>query len=334
MNLFIVESPHKAQTIKGFLGKDKVEWKIIATKGHIRDLPVKEYGVKKVGNEYVGEEVFISDEKRKITKEIEDLSKNAQVVYIATDNDREGEKICEDIVEFAKIKRYKRIVYSEITESAIREAIDSAREVDDRVVNAQKTRRIIDRLGYKLSQIITYSFKAENNKHAPTDNSLIGVGRVSLAALKLIVENGRIRKAFSPEEKMQISVAYETPSGEQFQLVHPMQFAATQKVELEDMTNVLKSSTHIVSKFDVKRSYVSPRPPLSVAFMLRSSFYAFGFYPERTMVLAQDLYDAGLITYHRTEGTNLAQSAIESIILTLGTYYTEDDIAFDGRIVS
>lgn len=334
MKLFVVESPHKAKTIGSFLNKGNVkEWSIVATKGHIRDLPTKEYGVEKIGTEYHGKEIYISNEKKEIIEKIAELASKATDVFIATDNDREGEKIADDIVRFAKIKKYKRIVYSEITESAIREAIDNAREVDARVVDAQKARRIIDRLGYKLSQIITYSLRLERHKCVPSDET-IGIGRVSVAALKLIVENTRVRRQFVPEEKINISVKYETPEGEQFGVVYPRQFLKTEKVELEDTMRMLKDAPHIVAKFEKKRSDKLPRPPLTTAYLQREAFYSFGFYPEETMSLAQNLYDSGFITYHRTEGMDIAKIAVESILETLSKHFTEDDIEYKGRSFS
>ena len=121
------------------------------------------------------------------------------------------------------------------------------------------------------------------------------------AALKLIVENTRVRRQFVPEEKINISVKYETPEGEQFGVVYPRQFLKTEKVELEDTMRMLKDAPHIVAKFEKKRSDKLPRPPLTTAYLQREAFYSFGFYPEDTMSLAQNLYDSGFITYHRTD---------------------------------
>lgn len=333
MNLLIVESPHKAYTIDAILKEEAScvgRWIVRATKGHIEDIPKKEFGITKRNGHYDGDWI-VDDAKKDIIKEIAQLATQAENVFVATDNDREGEKITADIVNRAKLKKYERITFKEITKRALLEAInEGARPVDKARVESQKARRYIDRIiGYVLSPAMAYDFQKNESKYIPN-----GTGRVLAASLSLIAQNERTRRDFTPEKYYQLSVTYETISGEQFKLVLERKFAPEQKSEMEDVMRYIKERPHFVSRYEPDTNEVPPPPPLTTSLLQRAAFYDEGlhFTPKKTMELAQKLYEAGLITYMRVDKqASLSEEIVVDIISALLTVFHEKHILAHKR---
>ncbi|OGY23206.1 MAG: DNA topoisomerase I [Candidatus Woykebacteria bacterium RBG_13_40_15] len=303
--LIIVESPTKAKTLSRFLGED---FKIEASMGHVRDLPKSKIGVdidKNFEPSYV-----IPRDKRKTVERLKDLAKKAKEVILATDPDREGEAIAWHIHEMAVDgkNKAKRIVFHEITKEAILEALKSPRGIDLKLVDAQVARRILDRLvGYKLSPLLWFKVKKG-----------LSAGRVQSIALRLIVEREREIEAFKPDEYWSIEAILRSQKKEEFEA--SLIKIDGEKAEIKngkrgdeivsDLDN--KDTQWIVSKAEQKEVKKSPYPPFTTSTMTQSASYNLGFSSKKTMKLAQDLYEEGLITYHRTDSFNISASAINN----------------------
>ncbi|WP_103642552.1 type I DNA topoisomerase [Campylobacter concisus] len=323
-SLIIVESPAKAKTIKNFLDKS---YNVIASKGHIRDLPKTSFGIKIEDNKFTPE-YRISSDHSAIVKEIKELAKGADEIYLATDEDREGEAIAFHIANAIgkEPTSLPRIVFHEITKSAIQNALKSPRHVDMNSVNAQQTRRLLDRIvGYKLSPLLNLKIQKG-----------LSAGRVQSAALKIIVDREREIQAFKPVEYYTIDtvfkkdldaelVKFENQKIEKLTIQNPDRA----KYIIENLQNEKFSVREIESK-DRK---IQPSPPFMTSTLQQSASNRLGFSPKKTMMIAQSLYEGvqtnegfmGAITYMRTDSLNLAKEAVaaarEHILQNYGKEY-------------
>ncbi len=314
MNLIIVESPAKARTITNFLGKN---YKVIASKGHIRDLPKSRFGITidKETHELIPK-YSVAKENAAIVKEIKDLAKKADTVYIATDEDREGEAIGWHIAHAIKKdpEELPRIVFHEITKSAIKHALDNARKIDMDMVNAQQARRLLDRIvGYKLSPLLASKIQ----------KGLSG-GRVQSSTLKLVVDREREIKAFIPVEYWSIDTSFKT-NIEANLIKHNNQKIDKLTIKNKDSASAIVKSvevdTFIISKIETKQRKSKTPPPFMTSTLQQTASSKLGFTPKRTMMIAQTLYEgvktpdgtSGVITYMRTDSLNLASEAVAMV---------------------
>lgn len=348
MNLLLVESPHKAETISQWLNKK--EWKVIATIGHIKNLPKNDYGIVKDGKEYKANWKVIEN-KNKLISYIRESIKQSNKVFIATDDDREGERIAFDVADHFKLKDYYRIIFHEVTKKAIEEALKNAIYIDEDKVNAQKARRMIDRIvGYSMSSAIRWYFKTQNIFNEEIIKKM-GIGRVSAAALAIIIRNEREIETFIPEIYKKIYVDYvHTFTDEKTGERKTLQFTVTsikQKYKeklFEELNTLYKNITderteHVVENFQHKEQKVAPYPPLITSRVLRSLNYLYGYKPDDSMKVLQKLYDGiqignekiGLITYHRTDSFNISDEAIDEIIKCLTETFGEEYVVNSKR---
>lgn len=294
-NLVIVESPAKAKTIEKFLGKD---YQVESSYGHIADLPSKEIGVD-VENGFKPK-YEVSPDKKALVKKLRDLSKNAETVWLASDEDREGEAIAWHLAEELKLDREKtkRIVFHEITKTAIQKAIQNPRNINYDLVNAQQARRVLDRLvGYELSPVLWKKVK-----------SGLSAGRVQSVSVRLIVERERDIQNFKPEATYNINAEFSNEAGKTFKAKLPKSFST--KEEAKDFLNKNIGSIYKVSDLETKPAKKSPAAPFTTSTLQQEAARKLYLPVGVTMMLAQRLYEAGLITYMRTDSVNLSQEAM------------------------
>lgn len=294
-NLVIVESPAKAKTIEKFLGKD---FQVESSYGHIADLPSKEIGVD-VENGFKPKYEVSADKKALVSK-LKTLSKNADMVWLASDEDREGEAISWHLAEELKLdkKKTKRIVFHEITKSAILKAIDNPRDINYNLVNAQQARRVLDRLvGYELSPVLWKKVKGG-----------LSAGRVQSVSVRLIVEREREIQDFNSVGTYSITAEFTTEAGKSFKAKLPKNFNTKQEAE-----NFLKKnigSSYKVADLETKPTKKSPAAPFTTSTLQQEAARKLYLPVGITMQIAQRLYEAGLITYMRTDSVNLSQEAM------------------------
>ncbi len=296
-NLVIVESPAKAKTIEKFLGSD---FQVESSYGHIADLPSKEIGVD-VENGFKPKYEVSPDKKALVTK-LKSLSKNAETVWLASDEDREGEAISWHLAEELKLdtKKTKRIVFHEITKSAILKAIDNPREIDYNLVNAQQARRVLDRLvGYELSPVLWRKIKGG-----------LSAGRVQSVSVRLIVEREREIQNFNAVATYSIVAEFVNEAGKAFKAKLPKNFNT--KKEAEDFLNKNIGSKYKVADLETKPTKKSPTSPFTTSTLQQEAARKLYLPVGITMQLAQRLYEAGLITYMRTDSVNLSKEAMDA----------------------
>ena len=314
MNLIIVESPAKAKTIKNFLGKG---YEVIASKGHIRDLPKSRFGIKL--DEESGHLVptySVAKENAATVKEIKALAKKADTIYIATDEDREGEAIGWHIAHAMKKdpEELPRIVFHEITKIAIKHALESARKIDMDMVNAQQARRMLDRVvGYKLSPLLASKIQ----------KGLSG-GRVQSSTLKLVVDREREIQAFVPVEYWSIDTIFKSNIDANL-IIHKGVKLNKMSIENNDQAEAIeksvKADTFVISKLEKRQRKSATPPPFMTSTLQQIASSKLGFTPKRTMMIAQTLYEgvktpdgtSGVITYMRTDSLNLAKEAVGAV---------------------
>ncbi|MFZ5940584.1 MAG: type I DNA topoisomerase [Bacteroidota bacterium] len=312
-NLVIVESPAKAKTIGRFLGKD---FTVKSSFGHIRDLSKKNLGInieKDFEPEYV-----VSADKKKIVKELKDLSKDAAMVWLASDEDREGEAIAWHLFEVLQLdpQKTRRIVFHEITKNAIDEAIRNPRFIDTHLVNAQQARRILDRLvGFELSPLLWKKVKPA-----------LSAGRVQSVAVKLIVEREREINSFSATPYYRVNGIFQgkgSTAGEvNIKAELNKRFASGQETRIF-LDSCIQSSFSVAS-VEKKPARKSPAPPFTTSTLQQEASRKLGFSVSQTMSVAQRLYEAGLITYMRTDSVNLSGLAIAAAADVIKSTYGEN----------
>jgi len=314
LNLIIVESPAKARTIKNFLGKG---YDVIASKGHIRDLPKSRFGIT------IDEETHelipkysVAKENAPTVKEIKEKAKKADTIYIATDEDREGEAIGWHIAHAIKKDpaELPRIVFHEITKTAINHALESARHIDMDMVNAQQARRLLDRIvGYKLSPLLSSKIQ----------KGLSG-GRVQSSTLKLVVDREREIKAFIPQEYWTINTQFKTNIDANL-IKHKdkklSKLSIENKEQAQAITTSVENDNFVIAKIETKQRKSSTPPPFMTSTLQQTASSKLGFSPKKTMMIAQTLYEgvktpdgtSGVITYMRTDSLNLAKEAVGAV---------------------
>lgn len=299
--LLIVESPAKAKTIEKFLGKD---FKVKSSYGHIRDLEKGTKGVD-IKNKFLPKYI-ISPEKQKVVKELKDWASKVDEIWLATDEDREGEAISWHLCEVLGLdpKIVKRIVFHEITKTAIQKAVQSPRMVDLHLVNAQQARRVLDRLvGFELSEILWRKVK---NK--------LSAGRVQSVAVKLVVDREREINEFKAEAYFKVDAVFKTISAKQnVQFKASLDHKFTTAGEAENFLKLCMDSDYFVTAVEVKPSKRNPAPPFTTSTLQQEASRKMGFSVNRTMSTAQRLYEGGWITYMRTDSTNLSELALTSM---------------------
>ena len=310
-NLVIVESPAKAKTIEKFLGPD---FQVESSFGHIADLPSKEIGVD-VTNGFLPKYEVSPDKKALVTK-LKGLAKNAEMVWLASDEDREGEAISWHLSEELKLdkNKTKRIVFHEITKNAILKAIDNPREIDYNLVNAQQARRVLDRLvGYELSPVLWRKIKGG-----------LSAGRVQSVSVRLIVEREREIQNFNATPSYSVVAEFTNEAGKSFKAKLPKNFST--KKEAEDFLNRNIGSTYKVGDLETKPTKKSPTGPFTTSTLQQEAARKLYFPVGITMQIAQRLYEAGLITYMRTDSVNLSKEAMDAaqaeIIKSYGKEYS------------
>src|SRR6186713_432401 len=312
-NLLIVESPAKAKTIEKILGSD---FQVKSCFGHIRDLQKAGMGIDMDKN--YEPTYIISPEKEKVVKDLKGLAKKSDEVWLATDEDREGEAISWHLCEVLGLdpKKTKRIVFHEITKPAIQNAVANPRTLDMNLVNAQQARRILDRIvGFELSPILWRKISVRNN---------LSAGRVQSVAVRLIVEREREINAFTPISTFKIEGLFTAKdiSGK------PVTFSAEGRKQssAEDAEQFLKScvgAQYKVSDIQVKPARRTPAAPFTTSTLQQEASRKLGYGVSRTMVIAQKLYENGYITYMRTDSVSLSNSALGDITNTVKSMYGE-----------
>ena len=308
-NLVIVESPAKAKTIEKFLGKN---FKVASSFGHIADLPSKELGVDVEGD--FSAKYIVSKDKKKLVNELKSLAKKSETVWLASDEDREGEAIAWHLANTLDLNEQnsKRIVFSEITKNAILKAIEKPRTIDYNLVNAQQARRILDRLvGYELSPVLWRKVKGG-----------LSAGRVQSVAVRLIVERERAIRNFEPTQTYKTQATFLSPKGK----IIPSQLPKTFE-QSEQANNFLKlniNADYRVQQINKKPAKKSPTAPFTTSTLQQEASRKLFFSVSKTMTLAQRLYEAGHITYMRTDSVNLSGEAQKQIAAQIKTNYGEE----------
>ncbi len=332
-HLIIVESPAKAKTIKNFLDKN---YEVIASKGHVRDLSKFALGIKIDETGFTPNYVVDKDHKE-LVKQIIELSKKASITYIATDEDREGEAIGYHVACLigGKLESYPRIVFHEITQNAILNALKTPRQIDMSKVNAQQARRFLDRIvGFKLSSLISSKITKG-----------LSAGRVQSAALKLVIDKEREIKAFKPLTYFTLDAYFESHLEAQLISYKGNKLKAQELIDekkAQEIKSELEKESYIISSI-VKKSKKSPTPPPFMTSTLQQSASSLlGFSPTKTMSIAQKLYEGvatpqgvmGVITYMRTDSLNIAKEALEEARNKILKDYGKDYLPPKAKVYS
>ena len=310
-NLVIVESPAKAKTIEKFLGKD---YKVMSSYGHIRDLKTKEFSID-IEHDYAPQYVIPAD-KKKLVSELKSEAKSAEQVWLASDEDREGEAISWHLYEVLGLKpeNTKRIVFHEITKNAILHAIETPRDININLVNAQQARRVLDRIvGFELSPILWRKVKPA-----------LSAGRVQSVAVRRIVEPERELNEFVSEAAFRVIANFILPDGTTV-LKAELNRRLKDKKEVEAFLESCKNASFTIDDITTKPVKKSPAPPFTTSTLQQEAARKLGYSVSQTMMIAQRLYESGLITYMRTDSVNLSDLALgtakEAIFETYGEKY-------------
>ena len=314
-NLVIVESPAKAKTIEKFLGKD---YKVLSSYGHIRDLKKKEFSINTDTFEPDNE---IPAEKKKLVSELKQEAKKADMVWLASDEDREGEAISWHLYEVLGLKpeNTKRIVFHEITKNAILRAIEHPRDIDINLVNAQQARRVLDRIvGFKLSPVLWRKVKPA-----------LSAGRVQSVAVRLIVEREREIQAFHSEASFRVTAVFSTTdaNGRPAEIRAELNTRFKTEDEAKAFLEKCRHTEFTVQDITTRPMKKSPAPPFTTSTLQQEAARKLGFTVAQTMMVAQRLYESGFITYMRTDSVNLSSLAIgtsrEAITQLMGERYVQ-----------
>lgn len=315
-NLVIVESPAKAKTIEKFLGDD---YKVLSSYGHIRDLKKKEFSID-VENGYQPT-YEIPEDKKKLVKDLKAEAKKADMVWLASDEDREGEAISWHLFEVLGLdpEKTKRIVFHEITKNAILKAIENPRDIDVNLVNAQQARRILDRIvGFELSPVLWRKVKPA-----------LSAGRVQSVAVRLIVEREREVNNFVSESAYRVTAVFEVPDkdGEKTEVRAELGNRFKTKEEARAFLETCKNASYSISDIVTRPTKKSPAPPFTTSTLQQEAARKLGFSVSQTMVIAQRLYENGQITYMRTDSVNLSDLALatsrQTITELMGEQYVK-----------
>ena len=313
-NLVIVESPAKAKTIEKFLGKD---FKVLSSYGHIRDLKKKEFSIDVEKN--FEPDYEIPEDKKALVKTLKAEAKDADTVWLASDEDREGEAIAWHLYEVLKLEpeHTKRIVFHEITKTAILKAIEQPRNIDINLVNAQQARRILDRIvGFELSPVLWKKVKPA-----------LSAGRVQSVAVRLIVEREREIHAFQSEASYKVTAVFLVPDtdGKLVEMKAELAHRLKTKAEAQKLLESCQSAIFTIEDITTRPVKKSPAAPFTTSTLQQEAARKLGFTVAQTMMVAQRLYESGRITYMRTDSVNLSELAIngskEAIANMMGDKY-------------
>jgi DNA topoisomerase I len=309
-NLVIVESPAKAKTIEGYLGKD---YTVRSSFGHVRDLPSKDMGID-IKNGFMPA-YEVSADKVKVINELKKLVKESDEVWLATDDDREGEAISWHLKEALGLKNdAKRIVFREITKSALQKAIANPRTINFDLVNAQQARRVLDRLvGYELSPVLWRKVK--------TGTKGLSAGRVQSVAVRVIVEREREIDAHNSTSSYKVTALFDLVGGKVLSAELPKNFET--EAQAVAFVNRCKSAVYTIKNLEVKPAKKTPAPPFTTSTLQQEASRKLSFSVLQTMTVAQKLYEAGKISYMRTDSTNLSEEALEKAKVQITTEYGE-----------
>lgn len=313
-NLLIVESPAKAKTIEKFLGKD---FQVKSCFGHIRDLEKAGMGIdieKHFQPHYV-----VSEGKEKVVRELKSLAGKSEEVWLATDEDREGEAISWHLCEVLGLdpEKTKRIVFHEITKPAIKAAVESPRKLDMNLVNAQQARRVLDRIvGFELSPVLWRKISVRNN---------LSAGRVQSVAVRLIAEREREINAFKSQSSFKIEAIFSAKDGNGRDIGFKAEGKKFSDVEAAELfLKSSKNATYTVADIQVKPGKRTPAAPFTTSTLQQEASRKLGYGVSKTMLIAQQLYENGLITYMRTDSVNLSDTALGDITNTVNDMYGEN----------
>jgi len=313
-NLLIVESPAKAKTIEKILGED---FEVMSCYGHIRDLEKEDMGID-IENDYTPK-YKISDDKQKVVKDLKSLAKKSEEVWLATDEDREGEAISWHLCEVLGLdpRKTKRIVFHEITKPAIKKAVEKPRTVNMDLVNAQQARRILDRIvGFEISPILWRKMSMRNN---------LSAGRVQSVAVRLIAEREREINKFEPQSSFKLDAYFQAEDLNKKKVTFKAE--SGEKITEEQGANkYLKDcigATYTVTDIQVKPAKKSPAAPFTTSTLQQEASRKLGYSVSKTMLLAQKLYESGQITYMRTDSVNLSETALEGTYKEIVAQYGE-----------
>ncbi|MCU0449642.1 MAG: type I DNA topoisomerase [Bernardetiaceae bacterium] len=307
-NLVIVESPAKAKTIEGYLGKD---FTVKSSYGHVRDLPKSDNAIDIQNNFQPHYEV--SDDKRELVAQLAKLAQQSETIWLATDDDREGEAISWHLREALKLTEAntRRIVFREITKSAILKAIQSPRTLDIDLVNAQQARRILDRLvGFELSPILWKKIKGG-----------LSAGRVQSVAVRLVVEREREIEKFKSTSDYKVNAVFTLDKGKELLAELPKRFAT--EAQAVDFLKKCLGAQYSIKNLEKKPAKKSPAPPFTTSTLQQEANRKLGYSVSQTMRLAQKLYEAGHISYMRTDSLNLSEEAIAAAAAAIRSNYGE-----------
>ncbi len=311
-NLVIVESPAKAKTIEKFLGKD---FRVTSSMGHIRDLSKKDFGID-IKNNYKPEYIVPKD-KKKLVSDLKKLVKDSKIVWLASDEDREGEAIAWHLVEVLNLEpsKTRRIVFGEITKNAILESIKKFRAIDENLVNAQQARRVLDRLvGFELSPVLWKKVKPS-----------LSAGRVQSVAVRLIVEREREIINFKPTSSFRVIGTFLTKNGEgkSQEITAELNHRFKEKADALEFLEKCKNAEYQILDVAKKPVKKSPSPPFTTSTLQQEASRKLSFSVSQTMSVAQRLYESGYITYMRTDSVNLSQLALNTAKKTITEEYGE-----------
>lgn len=312
-NLLIVESPAKAKTIEKILGSD---FQVKSCYGHIRDLEKAGMGIDLEKN--FKPRYIVPEDKEKVVKELKTLAGKAKEVWLATDEDREGEAISWHLCEVLGLdpKVTKRIVFHEITKPAIKEAVENPRKLDMNLVNAQQARRVLDRIvGFELSPVLWRKISMRNN---------LSAGRVQSVAVRLIAEREREINAFVPQSSFRVDAWFTAKDSSDKQISFKAEGSKFSAVEdAQSFLDSCKGATYSVKDIQVKPGKRSPAPPFTTSTLQQEAARKLGYGVSRTMLIAQKLYENGHITYMRTDSVNLSNTALGDLTTTIKSMYGE-----------
>jgi DNA topoisomerase-1 len=312
-NLLIVESPAKAKTIEKILGSD---FQVKSCYGHIRDLEKAGMGIDLEKN--FKPRYIVPEDKEKVVKELKTLAGKAKEVWLATDEDREGEAISWHLCEVLGLdpKVTKRIVFHEITKPAIKEAVENPRKLDMNLVNAQQARRVLDRIvGFELSPVLWRKISMRNN---------LSAGRVQSVAVRLIAEREREINAFVPQSSFRVDAWFTAKDSSDKQISFKAEGSKFSAVEdAQSFLDSCKGATYSVKDIQVKPGKRSPAPPFTTSTLQQEAARKLGYGVSRTMLIAQKLYENGHITYMRTDSVNLSNTALGDLTNTIKSMYGE-----------
>lgn len=310
-NLLIVESPAKAKTIEKILGDD---FEVKSCYGHIRDLKKEEMGID-ISNNYKPTYI-VPEDKEKVVKELKQIAKKSNEIWLATDEDREGEAISWHLCEVLGLdpEKTKRIVFHEITKPAIKAAVDKPRTVDMNLVNAQQARRILDRIvGFELSPVLWRKMSVKNN---------LSAGRVQSVAVRIIAEREREINAFTPTSTFRVEASFSAKDIADKSVVFSAEGKKHQNAETaESFLKSCLNAEYTVADIQVKPGKKTPSPPFTTSTLQQEASRKLGYSVARTMILAQKLYESGKITYMRTDSVNLSETALEDIAKNIKSQY-------------